>query len=228
MMTSSSRTGPAPSDRVLNTFSRSRFKGEGSRKLDHVSIEHGSSLEPRPLNLEPGCGVVPQPAKRGFSFIELILVISLLGIFLGTVYESVIVGLRAANAADERADIRQQLTNALDLLIREVSLASRVDNAEDERLQFDADLDGDGTTENDINYQVSSGALQRVYNGTTVTLIRVASVDLNYVDSSGANLTTPVSSQATRDTIRVAEMTMTATNDQETLSLADAVYLRNN
>lgn len=182
--------------------------------------------------LDSARGSVPsniECTERALSLLELLITVSLLSIFVGSVYESVVVGLRTANAADKREDIRQQLAGALEALTREASLASNVDNAEDQRLQFDADLDGNGTTENNVNYQVSSGDLQRVYSGTTVTLVRdLTSLDFNYADSTGADLTTPVGSQPTRDTIRVVQITATATKDNETISLASAAYLRNN
>ena len=175
------------------------------------------------------CRPTAPASEHGLSLLELLITISLLAIFMAAVYESVISGLRVANASDEREAIRQQLANTLDLLIREASIASNVDNAEDQRFQFDADLDGNGTTENNVNYNVSSGDLQRTYNGITVTLIRdLSSLDFNFVDSGGSTLSTPVGSQPTRDTIRVVQITVTATNDQETISLTSAAYLRNN
>lgn len=157
------------------------------------------------------------------------MVLSLVGLFLAAVQEAMTVGLRVANAADERETIRLQLANALERLTREASLASNVDNAEDQRLQFDADLDGNGSTENDINYQVQSGDLQRIYNGTTVTLVGdLTSLDFNYTDLNAAAMSTPVGSQPSRDTIRVVEVTATATKDNETISTTSAVFLRNN
>lgn len=160
---------------------------------------------------------------------ELLIVMSLLAVFLGTVYETVIAGLRTVNATDERAGLRQQLTHALGLLTREASLASRVDTADSQQLQFDADLDGNGTTEHNINYQISGSALQRVYSGAAMTLVdRITAFSVSYVDAAGATLTTPVNAQATRDTIRVAQITITATNDAEALSMTSAAYLRNN
>ena len=175
------------------------------------------------------CRPTDPASERGLTLLELIVVVVLLSIFIGAVYDVVIIGLRTAHASDEREEIRQELSNALDLLTREASLASNLDNAEDQRLQFDADLDGNGTTENNINYQVSSGDLQRVYNGVTVTLVKdLSALDFNYTDSGGANMTTPVTTQALRDTIRVVQVTITATKDNETISLASAAYLRNN
>ena len=175
------------------------------------------------------CRPTDPASERGLTLLELIVVVVLLSILIGAVYEVVIVGLRTVHASDEREEIRQELSNALDLLTREASLANNLDNAEDQRLQFDADLDGNGTTENNINYQVSSGDLQRVYNGVTVTFVKdLTSLDFNYTGSGGANLTTPVATQALRDTIRVVQVTITATKDNETISLASAAYLRNN
>ena len=48
---------------MLKHSSCSRFKVEGSRKPERLLVEHGRSLEPGALNLEPGCGVFPQPAE---------------------------------------------------------------------------------------------------------------------------------------------------------------------
>ncbi len=160
--------------------------------------------------------------------VEVMLVTVLMAVFFGAVYESVIVGLRAANAADEREDIRQQLTNALELLAREAAVASNVDTAEDQRFQMDGDIDGDGDNENNINYAVASGDLRRTYSGTAVTLVRdLTSLDFDYVDLNGAAMTAPVTG-GSRDDIRVVQITMTATRDNETISLASAAYLRNN
>ncbi len=177
----------------------------------------------------PTARTASQARAAGFTVIELMLVIIVMAVFFGTVYESVIVILRTANAVDEREAIRQQLAHALEILTREAAMASNVDNAEDQRFQMDGDLDGDGDTEGNINYRVSSGDLQRVYSGDTVTLIPdLTSLDFDYVDLNGAAMTTPVSPGSSRDNIRVIQITVSATKDNETISLASAAYLRNN
>lgn len=174
------------------------------------------------------CAPTARSANGGLTLIELLIVVTLLSIFFGSIYEVVIAGLRVANASDEREGIRQQLVTALDRLTREVGLASNVDVAEDQRVQFDADLDGNGTVESDVTYQVQGGDLQRVYNGVTVTLVRdLTSLDFDYVDLNQGALTPPLSG-CSLDTLRVIQMAMTATNDQETLSVAAGAFLRNN
>ena len=60
------------SSRMLKHSSCSRFKVEGSRKPERLLVEHGCSLEPGALNLEPGCGVFPQPA-RGVTLVEVVV-----------------------------------------------------------------------------------------------------------------------------------------------------------
>ena len=174
------------------------------------------------------CKPTARASEQGFSLLELFIAMSLIGLFLGAVQESVVVGLRATNAADEREDIRLQLANALDRLTREASLASNVTQANDQAFKFDADLDGDGTTETSITYAVVNGDLVRTHGGTAVTLIRdLATLDFDYQDLNGATMATPVTPQTERDMIRLAQVVLTGTKDTETLSVAEAVYLRN-
>ncbi len=172
-------------------------------------------------------------APHGFTILELFIVITLLGLFIGALQESLIVGLRAANAADERETIRLQLTRALDRFTREAAASYNVDCAMDQRFQFDArDINGDGSNDDNINYRVNSGVFERVFSGTTVTQVNdLASLDFNYLDSSGASLAncsaSGCGSASCLSSLRVVQVTMTATKDQETVSVTDAVHLRN-
>lgn len=151
----------------------------------------------------------------------------LLGTFLGTGYESVIAGLRATHAADGREGLRQQVSTALELWTREAGVASAVDVADDQEFQFDADVDGDGDLEPDISYRVQNGALQRTYNGATITLVNgVTGVDFEYTNRKGKAVKTPVKKKWNE--IRIVGVTITASRGDETHSMASAVYLRNN
>ena len=158
----------------------------------------------------------------------MILVIMLMAIFFGTVYEVVIVGLHVATAVDQREDVREQLANALERLSREASLASNVDVAEDQQLQFDADITADGTTDQDIIYRVQNGDLERSYSGITTVLARdLASWDFDYTDLNETTLSTPVTGN-NLNWLRVGLITASATRGTETVTLATAVCLRDN
>jgi hypothetical protein len=148
----------------------------------------------------------------------------LLGLLIAPVYETVIVGLRAAGAAARREDVRQQLSVALQRITRDIAVADNVDVAQDGRFQFDT------PGVNNVDY---------VYNGTTDRLSRddaatpqldlvrnLTDFDFNYFDGSGAQLTTPVAGSA-EDTIRVVQVLATVTYGNETITVASAAYLRN-
>ena len=159
---------------------------------------------------------------------------TLLALFAGGIYETVIVGFRAVNAAASRAELRQQLANALDRLTREASIAHNVDKAIDQRFQFDTDLDGDGSNDNNVNYVVQNGGLDRVFSGATVTLVKnVSALDFDYIDLNGTSnatcdSTSSCGSNCCRSEVRVVDITITATEHNETISLTSAVELRNN
>ncbi len=176
-------------------------------------------------------GVFQQPARgahaRGVLLLEVMIVLVLVGVFGIVLYETVITGLRTVSAADDREEVRQQLTNALERLMREASVARDVGSAADHTFQFDADTDGNGMVETNIEYRLSSGALERSNSGTIVPLVRgVTALDFDYVDLNGSTMSTPVA-VGLRDTIRVVQMTITATRDNETIALASAAFLRN-
>ena len=174
-----------------------------------------------------------QHSAGGFSLVELMIVISLMGLFLGTVQETLIVGLRATSASDARENVRLQLRKSLDQFTREAAAASNVDCAMDQRFQFDAsDINGDGSSDNNINYRVNSGVFERVFSGTTVTLVNdLTSLDFDYLDSSNASLAncsaSGCGSSSCRSSLRVVQVTITATKNGEAISVTDAVHLRN-
>lgn len=157
---------------------------------------------------------------------ELLVALVLLSIFFGAGYESVIAGLRTTHAAEARETLRQQLANTLELFAREAAVADKVKEADDQQFTFDADLNGDGHVEHEIEYRVQNGALQRTFKNTTITLVdSLAGLTFAYTDVSGAAVPTPVKE---KKDLRVVELTISATKEHETLSMASAVYLRNN
>jgi hypothetical protein len=159
--------------------------------------------------------------------------------FLGAVYECFIFGLRVAGSASERSRIRLELTGVLDHLTREAGTARNVDRAQDTRFQFDADYDGSGGSsgvERNVNfeYDATNDVLNRDHSGgSTVALAHtVTAVDFDYIDDTGTTYTTCDStsscgSNCCRDDVRAVLVTITATNNNETISVTDAATLRN-
>ena len=204
------------------------------RRTAPIRPSDGDGLQPPAFSRQPGAERVPGrrlSRSEGLSLLELLIVISLLGIFMAAVQESVVYGLRTVNAADEREEIRRQLASALDRLTREARMARNVDNATSTRFQFDADFDGSGSstgTERNINYEVQSGVLIREHSGGSVVTIvpKLTSLTYDYRDLNDADMTPPVTGGSRAD-IRVVQVTMTAVYDQESITVADSVYLTN-
>ena len=171
----------------------------------------------------------PASERGGFTLIEMVLVILLCSGFLGTIYETVIVGLRAVHSADEREAIRQPLASAMDRFVREAAMAETVFQATAQVYQFRADINHDGAFQasETITYQLVGSEFQRVTSLGTVALVRNATaLTFDYRDNNDADMTPPIAAGLLAS-IRVAQITLSATNHNETLSLASAVYTRN-
>ena len=165
------------------------------------------------------------PTNAGFSLLELLIAISLMGLFLGTMQESLMTGLRAVASADDREQIRQQLAGALERFARDASHASNVDRAQTDEVQFDTP----SVNNVDYDYDSSAGTLTRDdANSSSMTILRnLTAFDFDYVDCQGTLYTGTVSGSSTEDSLRVVQVVATVTRDQETISVAQAVFLRN-
>ena len=160
------------------------------------------------------------------------IVTSMLSLFFGAVYASVITGLKMMNAANSREAIRLQLAHAMDRFTHEAVMTRNIDTATSTQFQFDADFNGDGSSlnangETNINYTYQSNALTRQQgNNAMVTLVPNGSaLTFSYLDSTGATLTPPITG-SNQNNIRVVQLAMTGTKDAETLSVAGAACLR--
>lgn len=156
-------------------------------------------------------------SQRGLSLIEVSIATVLLSIFFGFVYETVIVGLRQVETADEREDARRQIAHGLDRIVREANVANNVDVAQTAQLQFDT------PSLNNVSYQYTSGTQTLARSGVTIAQ-GVTSFDFDYVDCLGISYTGTVS---TPGRVRVAQITATLTDGSEAVSLTQAAFLRN-
>ena len=156
----------------------------------------------------------------------MVIVAAMFGVVAVAVQEPVVIGLRTAAAANQREDVRLQMSRALELLTREAAAAYNVDNSTSTQFQFDArltdaDADGDAETLTDINWRVNNGDLERVQGGTTMVVVPdLTTVAFTYLDSSNNSTNTAAN-------VRVMQMTMTATRNNEAISMATSVRPRN-
>ena len=161
--------------------------------------------------------------KKAFTLIELIIVLTLFIIIVGFAGWSFIVGLRAWNSGQNRAEIRLDGTLAIEKMVRELSQASDITTADEDEIIFEADLDDDGTVET-VTFNVSNNNLIRTVNAVaTVLASNVQTFGLSYLDLNNSPWTLP---QDPVD-IRVITISLTMSNLDETFSLSSSTYVRN-
>jgi len=152
----------------------------------------------------------------------MMIVTVLLGLFMSSVFDTVLTGLRLTGTANDRERIRQEMSAVVDRMTREIAVADNVDNASNTRFQFDT------VGLNNINYQYSSGSLTRSdANTSSTTILRsITAFDFDYWDDNNTQIMTDPVPGNQEDNIRVVQVTITVTRNNETMTLASAAFLR--
>lgn len=166
--------------------------------------------------------------KKGFTLIEVIIVISLLSILIGSLSWIFVVGLRTWNSGSNRAEIRQDSNLALETVIRNLALASNITAAASDNITFSADVDEDSVDDTvSFSLDVLNKRLNRTINGTTTILAsNVQDFALSYCQANTEATFTPLS-QEDRDNIRVVKVALTMNKADETFALNSSAYTRN-
>lgn len=170
--------------------------------------------------------------RTGFTLIELIVVVVLFSILVAAVFWIFVAGLKIWGSGKDRAYIRQDANLAIERMVRELSEASAINTAKSDEVEFDADLDGDGSVET-IRFDVSNdGNLERteVITGPDIVVIIAPNVrDFivgYYLDGDNDTLLTSVTGPSVDD-IRVIVISLTLDDGDETIILSSSAYARN-
>ena len=166
--------------------------------------------------------------KSGLSLIELLITVTLFSVIAAVVSLIFLTGLRTWDSARIRANLRQDAGLAMERMARELSEASAVNTAKSNEIDFDADLDGNGTPET-IKFAVShDNNLERTESGTSVILARaVQSFTAGYyLDGDNDTLLSSVTGPSLGN-IRVIVLTLALNDGDETFTLSSSVYIRN-
>lgn len=164
--------------------------------------------------------------RKGFTLLELIIVIIIFIIIMGSAGWFFVVGLRTWLSGMNRTEIRQDSALAMERMVRELSQLNNIIIAQQDRVRFDADVNDDGTDER-ITFDTTAGNLERTVTGTSTILARnVSNFQLAYYDLNDDLLSFPIPG-GQRDNIRVIEITLTMNKADETLLLSSGAYARN-
>lgn len=191
--------------------------------------------------------ISPRAREEGFTLVELLSVLLILGIILAGVYSLFLSQQRAFSAQEQIMELDEEIRSALDLMTREIRLAgyktagatfNGVTTASATSIHILADLDQDGvigdpsTTNEDITYTYDAATLQIWRNSTSFPVAEnVTGLNFFYTLKDGSMTTTPADLTAIRK-VNISITGRTArpdpgTGQYRTLTVVSDVTLRN-
>ncbi|MEK6733473.1 MAG: prepilin-type N-terminal cleavage/methylation domain-containing protein [Candidatus Omnitrophota bacterium] len=148
--------------------------------------------------------------KRGSTLVELVIVITIIGIIAGVVGYILLGAVDAWTFKVKRNDLLwdgRLAINRMGREIREIKNLTNVTTASSSQFRFT------NVNNNSITYSLSGTDLNRTKDGAANILAQnVSSLSFTYYDSSGASIATPTVSPSTTN-IRRVRINLTLTND---------------
>ncbi len=158
--------------------------------------------------------------KSGFTLIELILSLTMMTILTATVIFTSMAGLRAWDTGRKHSAVRDQLANAVELIVKDLRRAATVDGLTASSVTFTADL-GDGEPkqyrfhvyqpEGETAYKLLRGLSSDEEGQGALIAANIRSTETDWFSQSG----------------NVITLTLTASDQGETVRMRTSVRPRN-
>jgi prepilin-type N-terminal cleavage/methylation domain-containing protein len=154
--------------------------------------------------------------KRGFTMVEMVMVIAILGILVGTLSPWLIESAQSFNLISNRKSMLGQMRAGFDRMVAEIRLIpgqSQIIATSANSFQFQYPT---GTS---ITYSLSGGNLMR---NSDILMNNVTALSFTYYDQAGSATTTPASVRSV-----MMSLTATAPNTSSSLTVQTRLFLRN-
>ena len=165
--------------------------------------------------------------RKGFTILEVFiatLATAILGVTLGNVF---IVGFRAWDGEYNRASLKRELSQSLELIAKSLRQAKNIDSLSESSITFTADLGAGDQSCRVYLYNSSDAEPNPPYTQSTYSL-RWAEGTVTY--GSGANLSMNISQPTTApfsQSGNVITIDLTAVKDNQTLRMRTKIRPRN-
>jgi prepilin-type N-terminal cleavage/methylation domain-containing protein len=162
-------------------------------------------------------------SERGFTLIELILVMVIIGVLSAVIAPPLMEGTKGWTWTTQRKDLSQQARIAMDRIVREIRNTGRkaddtpcISSAAAASFSF-SDVNGDLINCNSITFSLSGS---QVLRGAAVLADNVSAFQMTYYDNN--NGTT-----STASAVRRLSIALTLSSGSQSVSLDNEVYLKN-
>jgi len=154
--------------------------------------------------------------KRGFTVVEMVMVIAILGILIGTLAPWLIESAQSFNLISNRKSMLGQIRSGFDRMVAEIRLIpgqAQIISTTSGSFQFQYPT---GTS---ITYSLSGTNLMR---NSDILINNVTALSFTYYDQSGTATTTPGSVRSV-----MINLTATAPNTSSSLTVQTRIFIRN-
>jgi prepilin-type N-terminal cleavage/methylation domain-containing protein len=157
------------------------------------------------------------PRPNGFTLVEIVITIVLVGILAGIAAMIILQGVRAYSDEQSRSDVHYQARYAMERMareIRQIRSTADITAITNSNLQF-TDVNGAG-----VGFTWTSPTLSR-WNGagTNVLAPNITAFNFNYYQQNGV--------AATAATLWIVEITLTSQQGSESVQMSTRVHSRN-
>ena len=195
-----------------------------NKKKNGLRVKHrGAAVIPRSAgSLPPNVSIGGDQKSNGFTLIELIIVIVIIGIISGIAALIIMQGVKAYSDENTRSDMHYQARLAVERMAREIRLI-RSQTVGDISTMNPADISFTDIQNNRVRFQLSVGTVRRSPdNGVTWQTLAsgVTALNFSYLQQDGVTA-------ATAATLWFVVIDVTDQQGSETLQMRTRVHPRN-
>ncbi len=164
--------------------------------------------------------------KEGFTLIEIVLVLVIIGVLAGILIEPFRQGVQSYVSIETRADLTSKAREATTRMVREIrNTQKEADNTPNISIAKATKFKFVGVQGNSIDFNFSAGQ-SKVKRNLDILVDQVSNLQFRYFDKDNNELTSSTLSAADRDKVRRILVILTMQEGTETVTMPGQAFLR--